>query len=79
MPFIVPVKACSLVLKTGDKNRGVIQVSIKSFECILKKEVWENAHNLIEPFCDSINSNVYQWLYDMDTDIELLFSPTGKW
>lgn len=79
LPFIVPVKSCRLVLKKGTKNRGVIQVSKKSFECILKKEAWENVHDLIGPFCDSISSNVYQWLYDLDTDIELLFSPTGKW
>jgi hypothetical protein len=79
LPFIVPVEGCRLVLKTGAKNRGIVEVSKKSFECILKKEAWGNAHDLIEPFCDYINSNVYQWLYDLDTDIELLFSPTGKW
>jgi len=79
MPFIFPVKDCRLVLKKGTKNRGVIQVSQKSFDCILKKEAWKNAYDLIGPFCDSSNSNGHQWLYDLGTDIELLFSPTGKW
>ena len=33
---------------------------------------------LLEPFSQNDNLG-YQWLYDLDTKIEFLFSPKGTW
>jgi len=33
---------------------------------------------LLEPFCEKEESG-YQWLYDVITPIELLFSSNGDW
>jgi hypothetical protein len=78
LPFVTPVDGCHLVLKVGRRDRGLVRVSSTIFECILTRLTWDNAEGLVEPFCEA-NLSGYQWLYDMDTDIQLLFSPRGDW
>jgi hypothetical protein len=78
LPFVTSVGGCRLILKVGSKDEGTIHVSNAVFECILTRATWENAEGLVEPFCEG-NLSGYQWLYDLDTDIEFLFSPSGDW
>jgi hypothetical protein len=33
---------------------------------------------LLDPFCNK-ETKGYQWLYDIDSDIDFLFSPAGTW
>jgi hypothetical protein len=76
--FVKSIADCQLVLKVGKWDKGVIINSKNRFECVLTRDGWENAKDLVEPFCEG-DSSGYQWLYDLYWDIELLFSPTGYW
>ena len=78
LPFVTSVAGCRLILKVGARDRGLVHVSSTIFECVLTRLTWDNAEGLVEPFCEG-NVLGYQWLYDLDTDIELLFSPRGDW
>jgi hypothetical protein len=79
LPFVTSVANCRLVLKVGSKNKGLISLPNNAFECILTRDTWEDAQGLVEPFCDTNDAAGYQWLYDLETDIELLFSRDGDW
>ena len=78
LPFVTSVAGCHLILKVGTRDKGLVHVSPTIFECILTRLTWDNAEGLVEPFCEG-NLSGYQWLYDLDTDIQLLFSPRGDW
>jgi hypothetical protein len=79
LPFVESVGRLRLFLRVGEKDEGVIPFPRDTYECILTKEAWEDVQSLVEPFCRSIGQSTYQWLYNLDTDIELLFSPSGHW
>jgi hypothetical protein len=78
-PFVTSVADCRLVLKVGQKDKGVISLSANNFECILTRDAWEDAQAFVEPFCDTRDVSGYQWLYNLNTHIELLFSKNGDW
>lgn len=78
LPFIAVAGECHLVLKVGSMDAGIVTRSGTDFECVLKRNTWKNAACLVEPFCEEELSG-HQWLYDLDTDIEFLFSPSGDW
>lgn len=78
IPFVTTVADCHLVLKVGSSDKGVIILSENSYDCILTSDSWEDAEGLVAPFCEG-NLSGYQWLYNLNTDIELLFSPSGNW
>lgn len=77
-PFMTSIDGCHLILKADTRDKGVIRTSGSIFECILTRSTWGNAEGLVQPFCGRDISG-YQWLYDLDTDIRLLFSPRGDW
>jgi hypothetical protein len=78
LPFVSAVGGCNLVLKVGTMDKGMIRISSGVFECILTRDTWQNAERLVEPFCTR-NLRGFQWLYNLNTDIQFLFSPNGKW
>lgn len=78
IPFIMPIGDCCLILKVGSKDKGIINISNNVFECILTKTTWDNAEGLVELFCEGKLTG-HQWLYNLTTDIEFLFSPDGGW
>jgi hypothetical protein len=78
-PFVMSVADCRLVLKVGPKDKGVISHSVNDFECILTRDGWGDAQDFVEPFCDIKDVPGYQWLYNLSTNIELLFSKDGDW
>lgn len=78
IPLFTPLDNCHLVLRVGSSDKGVIILSGNALECILTRDGWQDAEGLVEPFCEG-NISGYQWLYDLNTDIELLFSPSGDW
>ncbi len=78
LPFVTSIGGCRLILKVGTRDKGTIRVSNSVFECILTRVTWENAEGLVEPFCEG-NLSGYQWLYNLNTNVELLFSPSGDW
>lgn len=78
LPFVTSIGGCRLGLKVDSTDKGIIRVSDTVFECILTRTGWENAKGLVEPFCEG-NLSGYQWLYRLNTDIDVLFSPSGEW
>jgi hypothetical protein len=77
--FIGSIGGVNLVLRLGSDDRGVFQMSELEFVCSLSKKGWENAIDLAQPFSEYDDRNGYQWLYDIDTEIDLLLSSNGKW
>jgi hypothetical protein len=76
--FVEGVDGCHLFLKVGTGSKGVIVLLKNTFECILTRDDWDVAKDLVEPFCEG-NLSGYQWLCNLGTRIELLFSPNGDW
>jgi hypothetical protein len=69
---------CNLTLRISEIDTGINSSDNSFFFCDLTRNSYENMINLIEPFCQK-DSNGYQWLYDIDTPIDFLFSPGGQW
>ena len=76
LDFIEPVN-CSLTLRLGSEL-GIHRENKIDFICELKVEGFEKMIYLLVPFCEKEESG-YQWLYDVITPIELLFSSNGDW
>ena len=79
LPFVTSVGGCRLILKVGKKDIGIVALPGNVFECILTRDGWENAADLIGPFCSEKDVSGYQWLYDLDNHIDLLFLENGDW
>ena len=77
LDFIQSVN-CSLALKISDTDKGIVSSDNKNFICNLTVEKYKEMVFLMEPFCDK-ETNGYQWLYDLDTPIDFLFSSGGSW
>jgi hypothetical protein len=75
--FIQPIN-CNLTLQISDTNKGITTPDKKYFVCNLTINKYAEMLLLIEPFCNK-EINGYQWLYDLDTPIDFLFSPGGTW
>ena len=70
---------CNLVLSISDVNTGILINNENNFICEITTDGYKNMVDLLEPFCIKDSSNIYQWLYEIDTPIEFLFSSKGTW
>lgn len=71
---------CQLTFVISDKDVGIITDDEEIFSCHLTVGGYEHMIYMMEPFCERDSEyQVYQWLYDLDNEIELLFSPDGQW
>ena len=77
--FICPIGDVVLKLRLGSMDEGIIQISDNDFVCTLSKSGWENAIDLAQPIIESEDINGYQWLYDINSNIDFLLSRNGKW
>ncbi|MDP1747684.1 MAG: hypothetical protein Q8L90_19070, partial [Bacteroidota bacterium] len=59
----------------SDTDEGVFSIDNKTFFCDLTIEGYKEMLRLIEPYCNK-NTRSFQMLYDLDTEIDLLFSPS---
>lgn len=75
LDFIQPVN-CKLILHISDTDEGVFSIDNKTFFCDLTIEGYKEMLRLIEPYCNK-NTRSFQMLYDLDTEIDLLFSPSS--
>lgn len=77
LPGVESISECRLFLRTGARDRGVAQLPcLKSFECELTPESWDNVAGLVEPFLKG--SGGYQWLVTLG-DAKWLLSTDGHW
>jgi hypothetical protein len=74
--FIAP-RNCNLIFGLFSSDEGIITKDNETFFCILTLEGFINMVKLLAPFCKK-ESKGYQYLYDIDNPIELLFSPSAS-
>jgi len=75
--FIRP-RNCNLHFGLFSSDEGILTKDDEIFFCVLTLESFVNMLKLIEPFCKK-ESRGFQYLYDVDTPTDLLFSPTASW
>ncbi len=69
---------CKMTLRISDEDLGISTTNKKKFFCDLTTEGYEHLIILLEPFCKK-ETKGYQWLYDIDSSTDFLFSPGGTW
>ena len=69
---------CNLILRISDEDLGIVRSGRKKFFCDLTIEGYEHMVSLLNPFCKK-ETKGYQWLYDIDSSTDFLFSPGGTW
>jgi hypothetical protein len=72
LDFIESVN-CLFTMRIAYEDIGLEEVEGKHLYCDLTLKSYVKMVLLIEPFCNK-ESKGYQWLYDVDTPIDLLFS-----
>jgi hypothetical protein len=77
LPFISAVN-CTLRLVMVAQDEGIHEVSTDIYDCRLTVDSFRRMLELMGPFSKS-ETRGYQWLYDLETPIEFLFSPNGSW
>ena len=65
---------CNLIFGLFKSDEGILTKDNKTFFCILTLEGFKNMVALLEPFCKK-ETKAHQYLYDVDTPIDLLFAP----
>jgi hypothetical protein len=69
---------CNLILRISDEDLGIVRSGRKKFFCDLTIEGYVHMVSLLNPFCKK-ETKGYQWLYDIDSSTDFLFSPGGTW
>jgi hypothetical protein len=69
---------CQLVLATDANDTGIISQGNGKFICRLTPESYHKIFGLVEK-CSALHGNYFQWLYDVNDKIGLLFSTDGSW
>ncbi len=69
---------CYLTLRLADSDIGILTKDHINFYCFLTIEGYQQMLKLLEPFCKK-ETKAHQWLYDIDTPTDFLFSPAGTW
>ena len=68
---------CKLILHISETDEGILTMDNKTFFCDLTMDGYKNMVQLIEPFCLK-ESKSFTMLYDIDTQVDFLFSPYGN-
>jgi len=68
---------CKLILHISETNEGIFSMDNKTFFCDLTMDGYKNMIHLLEPFCIK-DSKSFTMLYDLDTQMDFLFSPYGS-
>ena len=76
--YFVESLNCNLTLKLSSIDKGITMAENGDFNCYLTDTGYKEMAYLIEPFCLK-EAKGYQWLYEIDSPVALLFSPGGTW
>jgi len=74
----IQARNCNLILRISDEDLGIVRTGKQKFCCDLTIEGYKHLISLLEPFCKK-ETKGYQWLYDIDSQTDFLFSPGGTW
>ncbi|MBK7966309.1 MAG: hypothetical protein IPK10_14185 [Bacteroidetes bacterium] len=66
----------NLILVIGEEDDGIFSNRENNFICSLTLASYEKMLTLLEPFCTK-ETKGYQYLYDLDSPTDFLFSPAG--
>lgn len=69
---------CTLQIRIGTEDLGVITNDEVDFYCYLTLDSYRKMVETIKPFCEK-DTKAYAYLYDLDNQIDFLFSPSGTW
>ena len=75
--FIEP-RNCNLILRIWEEDEGITSNDKINFFCDLTLEGYKKLVLLLEPFCNRETTG-FQYLYDIDSPTDFLFSPGGTW
>jgi len=75
--FIV-ARNCRLTLRIADEDEGITTSDKMQFYCDMTIAGYERMIGLLEQFCNK-ETKGYQFLYDIDSQTDFLFSPAGTW
>lgn len=74
----IEARNCNLILRLSDSDEGIVTIDNKTFFCDLTYQAYVKMLALLKPYCLR-DTKGYQWLYDIDTSTDFLFSPGGTW
>ena len=74
----IQARNCNLILRISDEDTGIVRTGKQKFNCDLTIGGYAHMVSLLEPFCKR-ETKGYQWLYDIDSQTDFLFSPGGTW
>lgn len=74
----IHARNCYLTLRISDEEEGITTTDKVNFVCDLTLNGYEHMISLLETFCKK-ETKGYQWLYDVDSQTDFLFSPGGTW
>ncbi|MDA7502269.1 hypothetical protein N8482_03245 [Chitinophagales bacterium] len=75
--FIEP-RNCNLIFGIFESDEGIFTEDEKTFYCALTLDGYKEMLELMEPFCKK-ETKGHQYLYDIDSLTDFLFSPAGTW
>ena len=76
--LFVEARNANLILRIAEEDEGISTENGQVFYCDLTLESYEKMEKLVQPFTTK-DTVAFQWLYDVDTEIDLLFAPAGTW
>lgn len=74
----ITLRNCRLVLRLAEEDQGIVTENSIDFYCDMTQGGYEQMLLLLEPFCHR-ETKGYQFLYDVDSLTDFLFSPGGTW
>jgi hypothetical protein len=69
---------CTLVFTISKEDEGLTSKDKIHFHCVLTIASYRRMIQLMEPFCTP-GAAGHQWLYEQEYEMDLLFSPGGRW
>jgi hypothetical protein len=74
----IECRNCNLVLRISQEDEGITTENNIDFVCKLRLKSYEKMLVLLSPFRKK-RTIPYQYLYDVDSLTDFLFSPGGSW
>lgn len=74
----IQARNCNLILRISATDEGITTSDNINFFCDLTIEGYKKMFSLLDPFCKK-ETKGYQFLYDIDSQTDFLFSPGGTW
>jgi hypothetical protein len=78
LDYINNLSKRTLILKTGEENKGIIKIKENMYECILQKPHYNEIKEMLLSY-ETEETVTYNWLYDVVSETDFLLSDSGHW